>query len=71
MNSSCDALLFIAILPLRRFGTLPDYDRRPLFMAGIHITDIEAAINFWRERKPSPDGVTLAPSCARWPRCTR
>jgi uncharacterized protein len=30
-------------------------------MAGIHITDIEAAINYWRERKPSPDGVTLAP----------
>ncbi len=30
-------------------------------MAGIHITDIEAAINFWRERKPSPDGVTLSP----------
>jgi uncharacterized protein len=30
-------------------------------MAGIHINDIEAAINFWRERKPSPDGVTLAP----------
>jgi predicted Fe-S protein YdhL (DUF1289 family) len=30
-------------------------------MAGIHITDIEAAINHWRERKPSPDGVTLAP----------
>jgi predicted Fe-S protein YdhL (DUF1289 family) len=30
-------------------------------MAGIHITDIEAAINFWRERCPSPDGVTLAP----------
>lgn len=30
-------------------------------MAGIHITDIEAAINFWRERRPSPDGVTLAP----------
>lgn len=29
-------------------------------MAGIHITDIEAAINFWREKKPSPDGVTLA-----------
>jgi len=28
-------------------------------MAGIHITDIEAAINFWRERSPSPDGVTL------------
>ncbi len=27
-------------------------------MAGIHITDIEAAINWWRERSPSPDGVT-------------
>ena len=30
-------------------------------MAGIHITDIEAAINYWREKKPSPDGVTLCP----------
>jgi predicted Fe-S protein YdhL (DUF1289 family) len=30
-------------------------------MAGIHITDIEAAINYWRALKPSPDGVTLAP----------
>ena len=30
-------------------------------MAAIHITDIEAAINYWREQKPSPDGVTLAP----------
>jgi predicted Fe-S protein YdhL (DUF1289 family) len=30
-------------------------------MAGIHITDIEAAINYWRERKPSPDGVALPP----------
>lgn len=30
-------------------------------MAGIHITDIEAAINFWRARQPSPDGVTLSP----------
>lgn len=29
-------------------------------MAGIHITDVEAAINYWREKKPSPDGVTLA-----------
>ena len=28
-------------------------------MAGIHITDIENAINFWRERLPSPDGVSL------------
>lgn len=29
-------------------------------MAGIHITDIEAAINYWREREPASDGVTLA-----------
>ena len=28
-------------------------------MAGIHITDIEAAINHWRTKNPSPDGVTL------------
>ena len=27
-------------------------------MAGIHITDIEAAINWWREKSPSPDGIT-------------
>jgi uncharacterized protein len=26
-------------------------------MAGIHITDIELAINWWRARKPSPDGL--------------
>ena len=30
-------------------------------MPAIHITDIEAAINYWRERSPSPDGITLAP----------
>lgn len=30
-------------------------------MAGIHITDIEAAINFWRARSPSEDGISLAP----------
>lgn len=30
-------------------------------MAGIHITDIEAAINWWRGRHPSPDGVSLPP----------
>ncbi len=30
-------------------------------MPAIHITDIEAAINYWREKKPSPDGITLAP----------
>ncbi|MFZ2308080.1 MAG: DUF3717 domain-containing protein [Rhodoferax sp.] len=28
-------------------------------MTSIHITDIESAINFWREREPSPDGVAL------------
>lgn len=33
---------------------------RPV-MPAIHITDIEAAINHWREKKPSPDGITLAP----------
>jgi uncharacterized protein len=27
-------------------------------MAGIHITDIERAINWWRERSPSADGIT-------------
>ena len=27
-------------------------------MAALHITDIEAAINWWRDRKPSPDGIT-------------
>ena len=30
-------------------------------MAGIHITDIESAINYWREHKPSPDGFSLEP----------
>ena len=29
------------------------------FMAAIHITDIESAINYWRRVSPSPDGVTL------------
>lgn len=41
------------------------YDAGPLRsaspMAAIHITDIEAAINHWRSRAPSPDGVALAP----------
>jgi predicted Fe-S protein YdhL (DUF1289 family) len=27
-------------------------------MPSIHITDVEAAINWWRERSPSPDGIT-------------
>jgi hypothetical protein len=30
-------------------------------MPGIHITDIESAINHWRQRSPSPDGVRLSP----------
>lgn len=30
-------------------------------MSAIHITDIESAINYWREKSPSPDGITLAP----------
>lgn len=29
-------------------------------MAAIHITDIESAINWWREREPSADGISLA-----------
>ena len=33
----------------------PTYPHVP----GIHITDIEAAINYWRARQPSPDGVAL------------
>jgi len=27
-------------------------------MAAIHITDIESAINWWRARRPSPDGIS-------------
>ncbi|MCU0773651.1 MAG: DUF3717 domain-containing protein [Ideonella sp.] len=30
-------------------------------MAGIHINDIEAAINWWRERSPSRDGISACP----------
>jgi predicted Fe-S protein YdhL (DUF1289 family) len=29
--------------------------------AGIHITDIESAINYWRDRSPSPDGISACP----------
>jgi uncharacterized protein len=28
-------------------------------LAGIHIIDIESAINYWRARKPSSDGIAL------------
>jgi uncharacterized protein len=27
-------------------------------MAALHITDIESAINWWRDKRPSPDGIT-------------
>ena len=30
-------------------------------MAGIHITDIEAAINHWRGHAHAPDGLSLSP----------
>ncbi|MBU5895078.1 DUF3717 domain-containing protein, partial [Vibrio cholerae O1] len=30
-------------------------------MTALHITDIEAAINYSRERNPPPDGVLLQP----------
>jgi uncharacterized protein len=30
-------------------------------MPAIHITDLESAINYWRQRSPSPDGITLCP----------
>ena len=29
-------------------------------MTGIHINDIESAINYWRAKQPSPDGFSLA-----------
>ena len=44
------------ILPWVAFAFLLSFP-----MPGIHITDLEAAINYWREKKPSPDGITLAP----------
>lgn len=30
-------------------------------MAAIHITDIESAINWWRQRSPSVDGISACP----------
>ena len=56
------------MVPIRGVRALPKatldrqgagYDARP--MTGIFITDIESAINHWRQRKPSPDGFSLAP----------
>ena len=36
------------------------FDPHSTAPVGIHVSDIEAAINYWRSRSPSPDGVTLA-----------
>ncbi len=33
-------------------------------MTGIHISDIEAAINYWRVQKPSAGGLSLGPELA-------
>jgi predicted Fe-S protein YdhL (DUF1289 family) len=33
----------------------------PSVVSGIHITDIESAINWWRAQFPSPDGITACP----------
>lgn len=33
----------------------------PIAVADIHITDLEAAINFWRARRRADDGVALGP----------
>ena len=30
-------------------------------MANLHITDLESALNFWRDKKPSVDGFSLPP----------
>ena len=30
-------------------------------MPGIHITDIESAINYWRDKKAASDGFSLSP----------
>ena len=42
------------ILPLNPVSILPSSA-----LPNIHISDIESAINFWRARQPSTDGVTL------------
>ncbi len=42
----------------RRWSRRRRADASGCLMAAIHITDIESAINWWRERNPSPDGIT-------------
>ena len=41
-----------------RQGAILPFPVRTDAMAALHITDIEAAINWWRERQPSPDGIS-------------
>lgn len=36
------------------------YDPFSTEPVGIHISDIESAINYWRIKSPSPDGIQLA-----------
>ncbi len=42
-------------------GLRPAEHSRGVVSAGIHITDIEAAINWWRARSPSHDGISACP----------
>ena len=51
----------IAGLPMTALPTAPPPE---LPACALHITDIEAAINFWRARAPARDGVELAPEAA-------
>ena len=44
--------------PVPRAKPAPQRNVISASMAGLHITDIEAAINWWRKRSPSPDGIT-------------
>ena len=69
-----EAAIGTSLAPVRKCGALWVLRMRPAFapmpgmggydpppMAAIHIIDIEAAINHWRQRSPSPDGIALAP----------
>lgn len=47
-----------ASIPSPDGGNGDGYDQ--FDMASIFITDIESAINYWRGKKPSPDGFSLA-----------
>ena len=43
-----------------RVGFNPGFSVLHAALPAIHITDIEAAINYWRARQPSPDGIVLS-----------